>query len=128
MKKAFIIEVVFASWTVIVRTGVGIAAVVVICVGFLVFIIVLGIIRIRTVHQRSVEVNVEEKQEMEWDNSALTITVNPMDSEVSFSRACRVQRHMLSLVLLSSLWVSHTGSASDWCALQEVLCKCIDTI
>src|SRR6218665_3312008 len=30
--------------------------------------------------------------------------------------------------LLSSLWVSHTGSASDWCALQEALYKCIDTI
>src|SRR6218665_2072486 len=30
--------------------------------------------------------------------------------------------------LLSSLWVSRTGSASDWCALQEVLYKCIDTI
>ena len=30
--------------------------------------------------------------------------------------------------LLSSLWVSHTGSASDWCAPQEALYKCIDTI
>jgi len=29
--------------------------------------------------------------------------------------------------LLSSLWVSCTGSASDWCALQEALYKCIDT-
>lgn len=89
MNEAFIIEVVFASRNVVARTGVGIAAVVVICVGFLVFIIVLGIIRIRTVHQRSVEVNVEEKQEMEWDNSALTITVNPMDSEVRYPMACK---------------------------------------
>src|SRR6218665_2499528 len=30
--------------------------------------------------------------------------------------------------LFSSLWVSRTGSASDWCALQEALFKCIDTI
>src|SRR6218665_2503460 len=30
--------------------------------------------------------------------------------------------------LLSSLWVSRTGRASDWCALQEALYKCIDTI
>jgi len=30
--------------------------------------------------------------------------------------------------LLSSLWVTRTGSASDWCALQEALYKCIDTI
>ena len=30
--------------------------------------------------------------------------------------------------MLSSLRVSRTGSASDWCALQEALYKCIDTI
>src|SRR6218665_2272779 len=30
--------------------------------------------------------------------------------------------------LLSSLWGSRTGSASDWCALQEALYKFIDTI
>src|SRR6218665_1657563 len=30
--------------------------------------------------------------------------------------------------LLSTLWVSRTGSASDWCALQEALYKYIDTM
>jgi len=30
--------------------------------------------------------------------------------------------------LLSSLWVSRTGSASDWFALQEAPYKCTDTI
>src|SRR6218665_2267503 len=30
--------------------------------------------------------------------------------------------------LLSSFWVPRTGRASDWCALQEALYKCIDTI
>src|SRR6218665_1435000 len=29
---------------------------------------------------------------------------------------------------LSALWVSRTGSASDWCALQKALYKCIETI
>jgi len=29
---------------------------------------------------------------------------------------------------LLSLWVSPAGSASDWCALQEALYKCTDTI
>ena len=29
---------------------------------------------------------------------------------------------------IPNLWVSRTGSASDWCALQEALYKCIDTI
>ena len=56
--------------------------IIVVCVGFLVFMIVLGVIRIRSAHNRTQEVrDVEEKQEMEWDNSALTITVNPMDQE-----------------------------------------------
>ena len=35
---------------------------------------------------------------------------------------------IIIITLLSSLWVSRTGSASDWCALQEALYKCIDTI
>ena len=30
--------------------------------------------------------------------------------------------------LLSSVWVSRTENSSDFCALQEELCKCIDTI
>src|SRR6218665_2255593 len=34
----------------------------------------------------------------------------------------------LESLLLSSLWASRTGSASDWIALQEALYKCIDTI
>src|SRR6218665_3781721 len=39
--------------------------------------------------------------------------------------------HFVLSRLLSSLWVSRTGSASDWCALQEAIhrCKkCINTI
>jgi len=30
--------------------------------------------------------------------------------------------------LSQTLWVSRTVSASGWCALQEALCKCIDTV
>ena len=59
--------------------------IIVVCVGFLGFMIVLGVVRIRAAHQRGSgqHGDVEEKPEMEWDNSALTITVNPMDQDVS---------------------------------------------
>jgi hypothetical protein len=64
--------------------NVGMVVIIVVCVGFLVFMIVLGIIRIRAAHQRASVVAVDEKAEMEWDNSALTITVNPMDQDNMF--------------------------------------------
>ena len=62
--------------------GAGIAVVTVVCVGFLVFLVILGVARLRSTQRRTVEVNMEERQEMEWDNSALNITVNPLDHEV----------------------------------------------
>ena len=63
--------------------GLGMIIIIVVCVGFLLFMIVLGVMRIRSAHHRSNDVQMEEKPEMEWDNSALTITVNPMEQDVS---------------------------------------------
>ncbi len=71
---------------VFVVSDIGVTLIVVVCVGFLLFMIVLGVIRIRAAHQKSQVVTVDaDRPEMEWDNSALTITVNPMEQQVLFT-------------------------------------------
>ena len=71
-------------------------AVLLACVGFIVVLVALGVRRIRNAGRHSrrrlaastaaagapADVAGDDRQEMEWDNSALTITVNPMDQQV----------------------------------------------
>ena len=54
----------------------------VVCIGFIALLAAVGISRIKNAQRHSRDAGVDDKQEMEWDNSALTITVNPMDQEV----------------------------------------------
>lgn len=79
--------------------GHTVTIIIVVCVGFLVFMIILGVIRIRAAHQRAQETK-DEDQEMAWDDSSLTITVNPMD--VSMKILIVVYRVNL---LIDYIWV-----------------------
>jgi len=66
-----------------------VSIIIVVCVGFLVFMIALGVIRIRAAHSRSSGDSkggagscgggVDEESDLAWDDSPLNIIVNPLD-------------------------------------------------
>lgn len=56
-------------------------AVIVVCIAALVVIVVIGVYRIHATHQEETRDEEDEAKEAEedWDSSALSITVNPME-------------------------------------------------
>lgn len=62
-----------------VGAGHAVTVIIVVCVGFLLFMVVLGVVRIRAAHHRAQQDEMADA-EMAWDDSALNITVNPMEN------------------------------------------------
>lgn len=63
--------------------GHAVTIIIVVCVGFLVLMITLGIVRIKAAHQKASQDEVQDT-EMAWDDSALNITINPMEVNINF--------------------------------------------
>ncbi|XP_076041247.1 calsyntenin 1 isoform X2 [Oratosquilla oratoria] len=70
--------------------GHAVTIIIVVCVGFLVFMVVLGVIRVRAAHSRHTQDDVADA-EMAWDDSSLNITVNPMEQQLEMAETQRLR-------------------------------------
>ncbi|XP_050697797.1 calsyntenin-1-like [Eriocheir sinensis] len=70
--------------------GHAVTIIIVVCVGFLVFMVVLGVIRVRAAHTRGTHQDMADT-EMAWDDTSLNITVNPMEQQLGMPETQRLR-------------------------------------
>lgn len=70
--------------------GHAVTIIIVVCVGFLVFMVVLGVIRVRAAHTRGANQDMADT-EMAWDDTSLNITVNPMEQQLGMAETQRLR-------------------------------------
>jgi len=72
-------------------------------------------------------ISLSRERELLWLSTSLCFATNSLiRHDRPYKLVSQVPLFLLSR-RLASLCVSHTGSATDWCALREALCKYIDT-
>ncbi|KAG0713369.1 Calsyntenin-3 [Chionoecetes opilio] len=70
--------------------GHAVTIIIVVCVGFLIFMVVLGVIRVRAAHTRGASQDLQDT-EMAWDDTSLNITVNPMEQQLGNAETQRLR-------------------------------------
>jgi len=97
------------------HSGIGVAVVMVVCIGFVIMLIVLGIVRVRNAQKGADQ---DEQEKGEWDKNGLTITVNPMDPDV---RSIHNMHRFIFLLKISYIIAKQFSRCIHRCGLITVV-------
>ena len=68
--------------------------VVVVCVVLLLAVLIVAVVRVRASHRRAAKEELQAEVEMAWDDSALNITVNPLEVNMLYLHSVLFVQHL----------------------------------